>query len=636
MSQFKYTLPSGAEFVVRGPAGATQAQADRIFYEQVAAGSLINYAPGQTLTSGATVLTTFELSRLERGTAGVTGNPFLAIAQGLPVTAGTLNNLASLNDSVNLNIDFSGFTVNSLVATIQDLPQTPILPSLTDVAIANPVTQADIVNIKGDSLGPNAVGPLSAFQVQTLLAQLAKLVDQAADEITREKGAGLYGMTAYQLEIAGYVKPGTSLRFLSLNPEDFVSVMNSPGVWTGKNGIYSLPELLSDPDAQTSIQNELMQNGYDGLTAAGVIRPPQTRSVSFSTGQVYTQGGLQTISALTLLGGGLNPSISGIVRNALSGTSTLSKLLTTPITNLTSIGSGAVTSLLSGTNNLAALNFNSAAQVLTKKITGDVGALITNASKFGTQATALWAQAGNLSFESLGSNFTSIAGSGLSNLAGGLTGSVNQIAGQLTNLVPGSLGNLTSQLDIFGKGSQFALNLANPLSSFGSLGDLGGISNLASGALNNLTGSASALTGQLTGALSGQLSGLTGQLSGALSGQLAGLTGALSGQLSGALSGVLGNLGGLANLGSLGGLFGGGGDLVSGTQVAAGFSNTVNRKTVDLAVSKVIGNSKIPTPRFEYPSLASLAPRLDIQQAFNFLRIQPSASGGTFGQTVTI
>ena len=621
MSQFKYTLPSGAEFVVRGPAGATQAQADRIFYEQVAAGSLINYAPGQTLTSGATVLTTFELSRLERGTAGVTGNPFLAIAQGLPVTAGTLNNLASLNDSVNLNIDFSGFTVNSLVAAIQDLPQTPVLPLLTDVAITNPVTQADIVNIKGNSLGPNAVGPLNSFQVQTLLAQLAKLVDQVADEITREKGAGLYGMTAYQLEIAGYVKPGTSLRFLSLNPEDFVSVMSSPGVWTGKNGIYSLAEFLSDTDAQTSIQNELMQNGYDELTATGVIKPPQTSSVSFSTGQVYTQGGLQTISALTLLGGGLNPSIDGIVRNALSGSSALSKLLTTPITNLTSIGSGAVSSLLSGANNLSALNFNSVAQALTKKITGDVGALITNASKFGTQATSLWAQAGNLSFEGVGSSLTNFAGSGLTNLTGGLTASVNNIAGQLTNVIPGSLSNLTSQLDVFGKGSQFALNLANPLSSFGSLGDLGGVSNLASGALNNLTGSASALTGQLSGALSGQLAGLTGQL---------------SGQLSGALSGVLGNLGGLANLGSLGGLFGGGGDLVSGTQVAAGFSNTVNRKTVDLAVSKVIGNSKIPTPRFEYPSLASLAPRLDIQQAFNFLRTQPSANSGTFGQTVTI
>jgi hypothetical protein len=609
MSQFKYTLPSGARFLVNGPDGATQAQADRIFYEQVAAGSLIDYLPGQTLTSAATVLTTFELSRLDRGTAGITGNPLLAIAQGLPVTAGTLNNLAALNDSVDLNIDFSGFTVNSLVASIQNLPQTPVLPALVDTSLENPVTQADIVKIKGNSLGPSGVGPLNAFQVQTLLAQLAKLVDQASEEISLDKGAGLYGFTAYQLELAGYIKPGTSLRFLSQNPEDFVSVMSSPGIWTGKNGVNSLQDLLNDSDAQTLIQNELMQNGYEGLTITGVIKPPKTTSISFSNGQVFTQGGLQTISALSLLGGGLNPSVSGILRNALSGSSTLSRLLATPLSNLTSIGSGAVSSLLSGSTNLAALNFNNASLALTKKITGDVGALISNASKFGTQAASLWAGTTNIN--------------------------INSITSNLTNVIPGSLSNLTSQLNVFGKGSQFALNLANPLSSFGSLGDLGGVSNLASGALNNLSGQASALTG----ALSGQLSGITGQLSGALSGQLSGITGQLSGALSGQLSqltGAFGNLGSFANLGSLGGLFGGGGDLVSGTQVAAGFSNTVNRKTVDLAVSKVIGNSKIPTPRFEYPSLASIAQRLDIRQAQTILQGTQSQSGSLFGQTVTI
>jgi hypothetical protein len=86
----------------------------------------------------------------------------------------------------------------------------------------------------------------------------------------------------------------------------------------------------------------------------------------------------------------------------------------------------------------------------------------------------------------------------------------------------------------------------------------------------------------------------------------------------------------------VGDLFGGGGDLVSGTKVAAGFSNTVNRATVDAAWVRTAGSSKIPVPVFQYPSLASLAPRLDIQQAQNFLRSQLSSVSGTFGQTVTI
>jgi hypothetical protein len=67
-------------------------------------------------------------------------------------------------------------------------------------------------------------------------------------------------------------------------------------------------------------------------------------------------------------------------------------------------------------------------------------------------------------------------------------------------------------------------------------------------------------------------------------------------------------------------LFTGSGELVSGTQVAAGFNNTVNRKTVDAAVTRILGNNKIPSPGFEYPSPAVLAERLDIAQAQNILQ----------------
>ena len=63
MSQFEYILPSGSRFKVTGPAEATQAQADRVFYEQVVAGSLVGYESGQTLTSLASRVTKFELSR---------------------------------------------------------------------------------------------------------------------------------------------------------------------------------------------------------------------------------------------------------------------------------------------------------------------------------------------------------------------------------------------------------------------------------------------------------------------------------------------------------------------------------------------------------------------------------------------
>lgn len=580
MSQFKYTLPSGAEFVVNGPPGATQAQADKIFYEQVAAGSLVGYSAGQTLTSTATKITKFELSRLDRGTAGVDNPAILTVVQGIPIAAG--------------------------------------IPNLSNVPLTDPINEGNIVSIKGndlgfESIGANGITALTPYQVQKLLAQIANLVNQESDQISQNKGIGRYGFTAYALEEAGYVKPGTSLRFFAVNPEDFVSVMRSPSVWTGRDGIYALSDLLSDADLQNRIQVKLMQQGYDSLLSSGAITQPTTPEVKLSTGQVYTNSGLQNIKALTvasLLGSNLG-SLNGIVQNALNGSTVLNKLLSGTNINLNTIGSGAVNSLTAGLGNLgnlANVNFASLASGLTNQLTGGIGALVTNASKFGSEATALWASSGGLSgitnlagsgLTNLGSNLSNLAAGSLTNLAGGITGSLNNITTNLTNLVPGSLTNLTSSLDVFGKAGSFATNFANPL---GNLNDLGGL--LTSG-------------GGIGGALTGQLGNLSNL------GNLGNL-------------GNLANLGNFANIGAVGDLFGGGGDLVSGTAVAGGFNNTVNRATVDAAFARVVGSGKVPLPIYQYPSLASLAPRLDIQQAFNFLRSSSGSASGTFGQTVTI
>ena len=609
MAIFNYTLPSGSQFRLEAPAGTTQAEADRIFYTQVAAGSLVGYEPGQTLTSVETQLTKFELSRQDRGTAGEDTRPVL---------------------SINQIINFDGIVLTS---TSQSLPQNilvnllsqPIpvsIPNLSDVLLTNPINEADIVLIRGDDLPPSAVGAngiraLSEYQVQKLLAQIANLVDQESDQLSMKKGIGRYGFTAYQLEQAGYVKPGTSLRFFAVDPEDFVAVMSSPSVWTGRGGVYSLDALLEDPLLQNQIQVQLMQQGYDDLQANGTIVTTPTPQISVSTGQVYTNTGLQssqTLTALGLLGTNIS-SLSESTRSALFNSPALTRLFSATSVNLDTITSGAT----QGLTNLATLNFASVGATLSNQITGSVGALVANASKYGAQATALWAKAGDLQNLNL-SNLTT----------------------NLTNLVPPNLSGLTSNLDILGKAGSFATNFANPLAGLNNVGGLltagGGIGGALTGQLSGLsgalTGQLSGLSGQLSGALAGQLSGLTGQLSGALTGQLSGLTGQLGGALTGQLSGLLGNLGGLTSIASLGGLFGGGGDLVAGTTVAGGFNNTVNRATLDAAFSRVLGSAKVPLPVFQYPSLTALAPRLDIQQAQNFLAGLQS-QGQTIANQVT-
>jgi hypothetical protein len=389
-------------------------------------------------------------------------------------------------------------------------------------------------------------------------------------------------------------------------------------VWTGKNGVYSLTDLLNDFNLQNQVQTQLMQQGYDSLLASGTITTVSQPSVSISTGQVYTNTGLQSIGALSaigLLSAGLG-SVNLAARTAENTVASIGRLLSGTSLNLDTIGSGAINSLSVGRDRLGSLadvNFASLTTGLTNQITGGVGALVANASKFGGQATALWARTGDLNFSNIGTNLSRIAGTQLTGVVGNLSGSLNTITGQLTNLIPGSLSNLTGSLDVFGKAGSFATNFSNPLGTLNSLPNLGTLTADLSGQFGTLT---AGLTGQLTGALSGFTDQLTG---------------------------VLGSFGSFANLGSIGSLFGGGGDLVSGTQVAGGFNNTVNRATVDAAFARVVGSDKVPLPTFQYPSLAALAPRLDIQQAQNFLRNLPSSAGErrdspgpTFGQTVTV
>ena len=93
MAQFKYTLPSGAQYTMTAPDGTTQAEADLTFYKQVAAGSFVGYQIGDTLTTPESAFVNFGLSRLERGTAGVDEQAMLAIIAGLPIVA----SLPSLN-----------------------------------------------------------------------------------------------------------------------------------------------------------------------------------------------------------------------------------------------------------------------------------------------------------------------------------------------------------------------------------------------------------------------------------------------------------------------------------------------------------------------------------------------------------
>jgi hypothetical protein len=473
MAIFKYTLPSGAAFTLDATEGTTQAQADKIFYEQVAAGTFVGYNPGDKLTHPKEALTNFGLTRLQRGTAGVDDQTLLAVVSGLPIVAE--------------------------------------LPPLTTVPIQNPINQADYIQITSSpqdgvySLGPVDIGQLSPVQVQAVMAQTAAVVDQPSTEATVEKGVGKFGFSAVQLERAGYIKPGYTQMYSPINKStqqnnpNLVDFLSTPSPWTGKNGIKYLNDVTTDEATQNQIQQELMQQSYDQLVKSGVIIPPTpaVTTPSASTGQVYdTTGTLVQASALTLVAASLGfngskplfsdftnlfKSASGALSTAnISGT--FSQLSTDPIgtvsdaiTNLgpnavadytasvQSLATGAVgfvkdaansVSQLSGlATGLADANAAVAATTIASTLNGDVGALIANSTKYGAAITTAWAQ---------GSNTLSSLGTSISNIN---TESITKLGDQA--LVSAGVAvdtikdNIKSGLDILGKASQFSINFSD-------------------------------------------------------------------------------------------------------------------------------------------------------------------------------
>jgi len=489
MAIFKYTLPSGNQFELNAPAGTTQAQADFIFYSQVAAGSLVGYTIGQTLTSEQTRKTNFELSRKERDTAGVDRVTILSI----------------VTNEIGLS-----------VPALNNVPLQPIN------AAKYGQTQALF------PLGPDPVGPLGPGDVVGVITATDTWVDQAPDTIT-DTGIGNYNLTPQTLEQTGYLKPGTS------NYPNFPCVIGTPSVWTGKDGVNSVAGILADPQLQAKIQNNLLTLSYNALTSSGTIQTQNPQAASVSTGTIFGALGLSTLTPATLVSGtaALSSNFNKLITSSFAGVNSGS-LLSTPINNISTIANGAVNSVTQGVANLSAGATTAANQLIKES----VGSVVNNAAQFSAPVAAAWSK-GSAAFNS----------------------ALGSAQGVLNSTIDEAKGTLTAG---FNSAKQFTTNA------------LGNLTDLASGALGGLGTQAQTLLSNLGGSLDafGKMSGFSVDFA-------------------------------LFNSDRL----------VSPTKVAAAFNNTVNRQTVDAAVTRILGNPKIPTPSFEFPSELTKGINADILQA---------------------
>jgi len=415
------------------------------------------------------------------------------------------------------------------------------------------------------------LGSITADQLGTVMAQQSKSVASAnsltVDEMTNRivsqtgstaesvlgAGVGKYGISAQALEDNNYIKPGTVERFLD-DPAQLETVLNSPNVWTGKEGITAVDTLLSNGSLQSTVQTDIMSNSLSGLKSTGTITGFEDADIVAGVTNVASKFGV----------GAANDWISGNVPGPLQGAAmdltgrggqyaidfVDTKLL--PSLGDSSIVSNGINGIVGGTGDVLG------------NVAGDIGDFTGGL----TDTVGL----GDVSFGDIG--FGDITGS-LGDFAGGFGNALGQFGSDLGSFVTGGAGELLGQIT-------------------GGFADLGG-----------------EIFGDLTGSLTGSLGDLAGSIGGisAISDVAGNLIGGVGGAIGGALGNVFGSL-----LGGIGGLFGGGS---SGpvTITPPAVTQTVQRSGIDNVVTNLIGNPKVPSPNytgivqasnFQLPSLSGI------------------------------
>lgn len=167
------------------------------------------------------------------------------------------------------------------------------------------------------------------------------------------------------------------------NPSNFVDVLSSPSVWTGKGGVTAVTDLLSNSALQDKIQFGLMKSSYDTLVASGEISIPRS-ATALPTAQIF-DGATGSLSSVKSLSSGFSSVLSSAGVDLSTG-------------RVASIEAAAATGGISG--GIAALGgvVNSIGGSLGGSIGSalgglpDLGGLLANASKFGVGNAVDWAK----------------------------------------------------------------------------------------------------------------------------------------------------------------------------------------------------------------------------------------------------
>ena len=275
LAQAQARLPPGADLATitstLGPrAAAAGAQISTNLTGQLAA--LATNVQGQA--ADATGVLRNLPGRLAGESGAITGSVSAAISavqQGAPAVAQFANRivpgLGSGVAGVTGAIVQSGASLGGLLTSAPGLATDALrgLERAQGLPVTDPINVANLVK-QGTA---SVVAGLGSIDVTAALSQAARLVGQPHRVISDTAGVGKFGLDLGQLERSGHVKPGTAAS-LGTAAASITSVLKSPTVFTGKDGVKNLDGLLNNEGLQTRIQTNLMTSGLADLKGVGV------------------------------------------------------------------------------------------------------------------------------------------------------------------------------------------------------------------------------------------------------------------------------------------------------------------------------------------------------------------------------
>ena len=248
-------------------------------------------------------------------------------------------------------------------------------------------------------------------------------------------------------------------------------VLKSPSVWTGKDGVAGVVDLLKNPPLQDKIQFGLMKSSFDTLVKTGEIVTPGT-DLKAPTGLLYNAAANAGKSLISPTAGlvELPKELSSLASGSLSSlTSGLSGALGSVTGALGGLAGGATGALSSITSNLGSVS------TLANNGTAQLGGLLANASKFGVGTAVEWAKTTSGATGAIAGISGALSGSasGVANvLSGGIGGAIGGATGALSGALGGAAGaltgaaskltsGLTSKMDSLAKQGEFAVNFSD-------------------------------------------------------------------------------------------------------------------------------------------------------------------------------